>query len=134
MFPKWEHATLSRMRIIARRTLQRHVHSRSGRSGHAVLKASLEAWFDEVRRAKWTGMAAMNRLFRTASVLSPDRIVFDVKANDYRLVTAVDFEKQIVWIKWIGSRAEYDRIDVKTIAHERTKADSKCARLRAGPG
>lgn len=113
------------MRIIARRTLQRRVPSRSGRSGHAVLKASLEAWFDEVRQAKWTGIAAMKRLFRTARVVSPDRIVFDGKANDYCLVTAVDFEKQIVWIKWIGTHAEYERIDANTIGHERTEADSK---------
>lgn len=70
-------------------------------------------------------MAAVKRLYRTASVVSADRIVFNIKGNDYRLVTAGDFEKQIVWIKWIGTHAEYDRIDVKAVAYERAKTNSK---------
>jgi mRNA interferase HigB len=45
--------------------------------------------------------------------------VFDIKGNDYRLVTAVDFEKGIVWIKWIGSHSDYDRIDVTEVNHGR---------------
>jgi HigB_toxin, RelE-like toxic component of a toxin-antitoxin system len=46
-----------------------------------------------------------------------------IKGDDYRLVTAMDFEKRIVWIKWIGTHSEYDRIDVKTVAYERPKTD-----------
>ena len=46
-----------------------------------------------------------------------DRIVFNIKGNDYRLVVAVDFEKAIVWIKWIGSHKDYDRIDVREVNH-----------------
>lgn len=57
--------------------------------------------------------------------MSADRVVFNIKGNDYRLVTAVDFEKRIVWIKWIGTHSEYDRIDVKTVAYERPEADSQ---------
>ena len=112
------------MRIIARSTLKRFLDSQSGRSGQRALKAALDAWFDEARRARWTNMAAVKRLYRTASVVAADRIVFNIKGNDYRLVTAVDFEKHIVWIKWIGTHSEYDRIDVKTAAYERPKAHS----------
>ena len=46
------------------------------------------------------------------------RIVFNVKGNAYRLVVAVDFEKGIVWIKWIGTHRDYDRIDVVEVEHE----------------
>jgi len=53
----------------------------------------------------------------TASIVSADRIVFNIKGNDYRLVVAVDFEKAIVWIKWIGTHKDYDRIDVKEVDH-----------------
>lgn len=113
------------MRIIARSTLKRYLESQKRHAGHGALKGALDAWFDEVRRAQWPNMAALKQPYRTASVVSADRVVFNIKGNDYRLVTAMDFEKRIVWIKWIGSHSEYDRIDVKTVAYERPKADSK---------
>ncbi|MND05644.1 hypothetical protein D3C83_265700 [compost metagenome] len=50
--------------------------------------------------------------------MTADRIVFIVKGNDYRLVVTADFEKGIVWIKWIGTHRDYDRIDVKTVKRE----------------
>ena len=111
------------MRIIARSTLKRFLEWQSGRSGRGALKEALDAWFDEVRRAEWTNMAAVKQLYRSASVVSADRVVFNIKGNDYRLVTAMDFEKRIVWIKWIGTHSEYDRIDVKTVACERPETD-----------
>jgi len=58
-------------------------------------------------------MADVKVAFTWASVISSDRAVFDVLTNRYRLVAAIDFEKAIVWIKWIGTHAEYDEIDVK---------------------
>ncbi|HTE39157.1 MAG TPA: type II toxin-antitoxin system HigB family toxin [Reyranella sp.] len=60
----------------------------------------------------------MGRLYASASVVTADRIVFNVKGNDYRLVVAVEFEKRIIWIKWIGTHRDYDRIDVKKVKHE----------------
>jgi mRNA interferase HigB len=48
-----------------------------------------------------------------------ERIVFNIKGNSCRLVAAVDFEKSIVWIKWIGTRRDYDRIDVTKVEHEK---------------
>ena len=61
----------------------------------------------------------MKRLYRTASIVAAERIVFNIKGNDYRLVVAVDFEKAIVWIKWLGTHAAYDRIDVREVDHGR---------------
>ena len=63
------------------------------------------------------------------SVVSADRIVFNVKGNDYRLVAAVDFEKGIVWIKWIGTHSEYDKIDVRTVAYENLSQNSLSAQF-----
>lgn len=107
------------MRIIARRTLKRFVEGRAGHKDHAALKTALDAWFDEVRRARWTSSADVKRDYRTASIVSAERVVFNIKGNDYRLVVAVDYEKGIAWIKWIGTHAEYNRIDVRTVTHER---------------
>ena len=108
------------MRIIARRTLREFLQSRAGHRDHGALKAALEAWFDEVRKAKWKNTADVKRLYATASIVTADRIVFNIKGNDYRLVVSVDFEKGIVWIKWIGTHRDYDKIDVKEVKYERT--------------
>jgi mRNA interferase HigB len=107
------------MRIIARRTLRDFVQSRAGHRDQRALKTALDAWFDEVRKARWTSTADVKGRYATASVLSADRIVFNVNGNDYRLVVAIDFEKSIVWIKWIGTHRDYDRIDVKEVKHGR---------------
>jgi len=61
----------------------------------------------------------VKRLYATASIVSSDFIVFNVKGNAYRLVVAVDFEKGIVWIKWVGAHKDYDRIDVREVKHGR---------------
>lgn len=105
------------MRIIARRTLRQFVDSRAGHKDQPALKAALDAWFDEVRKASWASTADVKRLYASASIVSADRIVFNIKGNDYRLVVAVDFEKAIVWIKWLGTHRDYDRIDVRKVKH-----------------
>ena len=84
------------MRIIARRTLREFVEGRRGYKDHSALKAALDAWFDEVKKARWCSAADVKRSYATASIVSADRIVFNIKGNDYRLVVAIDFEKAIV--------------------------------------
>jgi mRNA interferase HigB len=59
----------------------------------------------------------VKRRYATASIVSSERIVFNIKGNDYRLVVAVDLEKGIVWIKWIGTHNAYDKIDVTEVRH-----------------
>jgi mRNA interferase HigB len=113
------------MRIIARRTLKQYVASRAGRRDQPALKAAVDAWFAEARRAQWRNTAEVKRSFATASIVSRDRIVFNIKGNDHRLVVAVDFEKGIVWIKWIGTHADYDRIDVTQVEYAKPKTDQK---------
>jgi mRNA interferase HigB len=67
---------------------------------------------------------------RPPGIVSADRLVFNIKGNDYRLVVAVDFERSIVWIKWIGTHKDYDKIDVKEVQHDGSgKADPDKAGL-----
>lgn len=105
------------MRIIVRRTLREFVERLSGHKDQPAVKAALDAWFSEVSRASWASTADIRRLYATASIVSAERIVFNIKGNAYRLVVAVDFEKGIVWIKWIGTHRDYDRIDVREVNH-----------------
>ena len=86
------------MRVIARRTLLAYVASLAGKKDQPAVKAALDAWFHEVRQANWRNAAEVKNLYARASIISADRIVFDIKGNSYRLITAVDFEKSIVWI------------------------------------
>lgn len=81
------------------------------------MKAAVDAWFDEVKKAHWANSADVKGLYATASIVTADRIVFNLKGNAYRLVVSVDFEKGIVWIKWIGTHKDYDRIDVTKVEH-----------------
>lgn len=81
------------------------------------MKAALDAWFDEASKASWKSTSDVKRHYATASVVSSERIVFSIKGNDYRLAAATDFEKGIVWIKWIGSHKAYDKIDVTEVRH-----------------
>jgi mRNA interferase HigB len=106
------------MRIIARRTLREFVSSLAGRKDQSGVKASLDAWFDEVSNANWASWADVRKLYATASIVSAERIVFNIKGNDYRLVVSADFRKAIVWIKWIGHHEAYDKIDVAGIEYD----------------
>ena len=66
---------------------------RAGRKDQQALKGALDAWFDEVRKARWRNTADVRRLYATASVLiSSERVVFNIKANSYRLVVSVNFK------------------------------------------
>jgi mRNA interferase HigB len=105
------------MRVIARSTLREFAESRAGHKDRGALKSALDAWFHEVQRAQWRSSADVKALYASGSILSADRVVFNIRGNAYRLVVAVDYEKGIVWIKWLGTHQNYDRIDVTEVEH-----------------
>jgi len=65
----------------------------------------------------WASSVDVKRRYATASIISAERIVFNIEGNDDRFVVAVDFEKGIVWIQWIGTHKAYDEIDVTEVEH-----------------
>jgi mRNA interferase HigB len=105
------------VRIIARKTLKDFAESLQGSKDHKAVKAALDAWFHEVQRADWNGPADVVRHYANASIVGSDRIVFNIKGNSYRLVVAIDDRRQIVFIKWLGAHADYDKIDVRTVRY-----------------
>jgi len=107
------------MRIIARRTLRTFVDELAGRKDQRAIRAAIDAWYAEASRATWRNSADVKRLYATASIVGADRVVFNIKGNDFRLVVSVDYGKSAVWIKWIGTHKEYDRINVAEIEHEK---------------
>lgn len=106
------------MRIIARKTLRRFVDSLRSSKEQRAVKSAVESWFQEAQGADWKNPADVLKSYANASIVGPDRVVFNLKGNDYRLVVAINYRLQIVFIKWIGSHADYDEIDVKTVPYE----------------
>ena len=105
------------VRIIARKTLTGFVESLRGRKDQNVVRSALNAWFHEVQSADWHTPADVARAYANASIVGGDRVVFNIKGNAYRLVVAVDYPRQIVFIKWLGRHAQYDKIDVRKVRY-----------------
>lgn len=105
------------MRIIARKTLRDFVDRLQGNKDQKAVISALDAWFREVQNANWQTPSDVTKSYANASIVGKDRVVFNIKGNSYRLVVAVDFQRQIVFIKWLGSHAAYDKIDVKTVRY-----------------
>ena len=107
----------SAVRVIARRTLNDFVESLRGSKDHKAVKAALDAWFHEAQAAIWSSPAEVKEIYGNASIVGADRVVFNIKGNDYRLVVAIDYQREIVFIKWLGTHKEYDRIDVEKVQY-----------------
>lgn len=97
------------VRIIAKRTLRAFWEHRP------QAKGPLEAWHQEVERADWATPSEINAQFRSASVLEGNRVVFNIGGNKYRLVVKINYPYRIVYIRFVGTHKDYDRIDAKTV-------------------
>jgi mRNA interferase HigB len=95
--------------------LRRFIDTLTGSKDQRAVKSALDSWFHEVLRADWRTPADVVRSYASASIVGSDRVVFNIKGNFYRLVVAINYAPQIVFIKCIGSHADYDKIDVKTV-------------------
>ena len=78
----------------------------------------MKSWVDEVKKALWTQPADIKTQFRSASILKNRRVIFNIKGNDYRLVASVAYRYQAVYVKFIGTHADYDLIDAETVEME----------------
>ena len=106
------------MRIIARKTLRQFVERLKGSKDQKAVKSALDAWFHEALHVEWKNPAEVLKAYANASIVGPDWVVFNMKGNEYRLVVALNYRHQIVFIKWLGTHSEYDKIDVKTVRYE----------------
>ncbi len=97
------------MRIIALRTLREFWQH------HPDAEQPLRAWYTNVKRTTWKSPADVKQAYRNASILSAGRVVFNIKGNDYRLVVAIDYTYELIFIRFVGAHRDYDRIDAETI-------------------
>jgi mRNA interferase HigB len=82
---------------------------------HPGAEQPLKAWYQEAVIANWTQPADIKAHYRNASVLKNRRVVFNIKGNEYRLIVAVAYQLQIVYVKFIGTHKEYDAVDAETV-------------------
>jgi mRNA interferase HigB len=97
------------MRIISRKILREFWER------HPDAESFLRAWHADVKQADWKSPADIKRVYRHASFLVDNRVVFNIKGNTYRLVVMINYGFRIVYIRFVGTHQEYDRIDASTI-------------------
>ncbi|MBK9928455.1 MAG: type II toxin-antitoxin system HigB family toxin [Saprospiraceae bacterium] len=99
------------MRIISKGSL------RTFWKKHPDSEYALLDWHEIAKNCKWTNPNDLKSWFGNASIIGNYRVVFNIKGNTYRLVTEIDYAFQIIFIIWIGTHKEYDKIDVTTIKY-----------------
>ncbi|MDP3899796.1 MAG: type II toxin-antitoxin system HigB family toxin [bacterium] len=99
------------MRIIAIKTLKDFWQSQS----HKDAQQPLRAWYHEVKKETWSKPSNVKEKYKNASILKNKRVVFNIAGNKYRLVVAVQYDFQIVYIRFIGTHQEYDTINAEII-------------------
>jgi mRNA interferase HigB len=82
---------------------------------HSDSEVPLSVWFKKVRQAQWNGINDLKRDFPTADYVGNNRVVFDIKGNHYRIIVLVFFDGQKVYIRFVGTHAEYDKVNAKTV-------------------
>lgn len=97
------------MNVISIRAIQRFYEK------HAGAKQALLLWYKTVSKATWKDMNALWEDYPSADLVGDSRVIFNIKGNHYRLVARVNFQYKNVLIKFVGTHAEYDKIDPITI-------------------
>ncbi len=97
------------MRVIAKKILREFWET------HSDCEQQLKSWFRETCKAEWKNPNEIKIEYPNASILNDNRIVFNIKGNNYRLIVKINFEYEMVWIRFIGTHAEYDKIKANTI-------------------
>lgn len=97
------------MRVIAKRTL------RDFWSTHVDCEQQLKAWYNEAEQASWESPNEIKKDYPSVSILEDNRMVFNIKGNKYRLIVRINYRYGIVWIRFIGTHSEYDKVDATNI-------------------
>jgi|SRR5579884_528650 mRNA interferase HigB len=97
------------MRVIARRALREFWEK------HPDAEEALLAWFREAEAADWDSPVAVKARYASASILGGDRVVFNIRGNTYRLVVRINYPYRMVYVRFVGTHAEYDAIDAEEV-------------------
>ncbi len=99
------------MRIVSRATLKSFWEQKKYKDSEQPLKA----WFDESKYADWKSPHDIKEMYRNASFVGNNRVVFNIHGNKYRLIVAINYTFSMCYIRFIGTHAEYDKVNAETI-------------------
>ena len=97
------------MRVISKSTLREFWLK------HADSEQALKAWYQETDKSLWQNPNDIRADYPSASILADNRVVFNIKGNSYRLIVKINYAYQMVWVRFIGTHSEYDKIDAVKI-------------------
>ena len=97
------------LRVIAKKIL------RDFWAKHSDCEQQLKSWYNEAENATWKNPNEIKREYPSASILENNRIVFNIKGNNYRLIIKINYHYQMIWIRFIGTHDRYDKIDATKI-------------------
>jgi mRNA interferase HigB len=100
---------VSLVRIIAKSTL------RAFWAAHPDAEEPLLAWYREVEKEDWSEPAQVKEKYRNASIVKGNRVVFNIKGNDYRLVVKINYPYRMLYLRFVGTHADYDRVNVEEV-------------------
>lgn len=82
---------------------------------HADSKIALEVWMAKIKEISIQNLHDLKQMANSVDVIGNNRVIFDIKGNKYRIITVVLVHRQIVYIRWIGTHAEYDKVDAHSV-------------------
>jgi mRNA interferase HigB len=97
------------VRVIAKRTLREFWEK------HADSEQQLKAWYNEAEQADWKTPNQIKKDYPSASILEDNRVIFNIKGNHYRLIVKINYSYGVIWVRFIGTHAEYDKVDAAKI-------------------
>lgn len=102
------------MHVISRKAIRTYWEGYRG-TDHPALESALKAWFHEAKKAEWKTAADVKAKYRSASILKQGRVVFNICGNKFRLVAKINYSGGVLYIRWVGTHAEYDKINAEEV-------------------
>ena len=97
------------MRVISRKILREFWEK------HPDARQPLQTWYADVKHATWTGPADIKSVYRNASFLANNRVVFNIKGIRYRIIVVIQYRYKLIYVRFVGTHKEYERVNAEII-------------------
>ena len=100
------------MKVLVKKTLHHY------KNKYPIAEKQLNIWHNEFSEMAFSNFNQLKKVYGNASIVNNNRVVFNIKGNDFRLVVSINFTQQTCYLIWFGTHTEYDKINVETIAFD----------------
>lgn len=97
------------MKILVKKTILYYIQE------YPSAETQLQIWYYEFSKTEFSTFNALKKVYKNASIIANNRVIFNIKGNDYRIIVSVNFKQQACYVIWFGSHSEYDKIDAVNI-------------------